>query len=140
MRATATARAAVAISTPAQTRAGTTVTGAIDISLLGASARRNNGSALQSHATPAALTCRALADELDARDGKGLDQLHQRVDVAADDAVARFHALDGGQRETRAPGKLALIEPQERPRRPHLGASYHVSNIRIDRLSIPIHA
>jgi hypothetical protein len=52
----------------------------------------------------------------------------------------RFHALDGGEREAGALGKLALVDAQQRPRGPHLRPSDHVSDIRIDVDYVPIHA
>src|SRR5262249_24038799 len=61
-------------------------------------------------------------------------------DIAPDDPLARFHALDRGQRETRALGEFALIDLQQRPCGPHLRSSYHVLDIRIDILYIAIHA
>jgi hypothetical protein len=44
------------------------------------------------------------------------DQLHQRLDVAAHHAVARFHALDGGQRQARGLRERALVDAGERAR------------------------
>src|SRR5256885_8863725 len=52
---------------------------------------------LQPDAAAAAVARRALVDELDPEAVKRGDQLHQRLDVAADHAVARFHALDRRQ-------------------------------------------
>jgi hypothetical protein len=82
----------------------------------------------------------ALADQFDARRRQCVDELHQRIDISPDDSLARFHALDGGQRETRALGEIALVDLEQRPRGPHLSTSYHVSDIRIDIIHIAIHA
>src|SRR5215813_11932565 len=75
-------------------------------------------SPLQPHAAPTGVTDRAFPDQLDARSRKRIDELHQRVDISPDDPLARFHALDRGQRETRALGEFALINLQQRPRGP----------------------
>jgi hypothetical protein len=80
----------------------------------------------------------AFADQFDPSGRKRIDKLHQRIDIPAHDSAARFHALDRGQRESRALGELALIDIQQRPRGPHLGSSYHVSDIRIDTFYIVI--
>src|SRR6266481_2247997 len=98
-----TARAAVAISTAAPARARST----ISYPPFGAQARqRMDGrsailcpSPLQPHATPTIVTDRPFADQFDARGRERVDELHQRIDISANDPVARFHALDRGQRE-----------------------------------------
>ena len=54
------------------------------------------------HPAAAARCGGALADQFDSIGGKGIDQLHQRVHVAADHAVACFHPLNGWQRQTRS--------------------------------------
>src|SRR5207237_716050 len=71
---------------------------------------------LEAHAAAAGLARRAFVDELDARALERGDQLHQRLDVAADHAVARLHALDGGQREARRLGERRLVEAGVGPR------------------------
>src|SRR5215470_4185094 len=81
----------------------------------------------QPHASPAAWAHGALADQLNAGGAKRIDELHQRIDIAADDAVARFHALDGRQRQARALGQRLLVDAQQGPGRPHLSASNHAS-------------
>src|SRR5581483_3987188 len=78
------------------------------------------GSRLQPHAATAALAHGTLSDQLDARRVERLDQLHERIDIAADDAVACFHALDRGQRESGHLGQLALINSEQGARRPQL--------------------
>ncbi len=62
------------------------------------------------HTASAAGGGRAFADQLDAIGRKRIDQLHQRVDIAAHDAVARFHALNGWQRQAGNLRQLALVE------------------------------
>src|SRR6516164_8647176 len=86
------------------------------------------------------VTDYAFADQFDARGRQRIDELHQRVDSAPDDPLARFHALDRGQRETRALGEFALIDLQQRPCGPHLRSSYHVLDIKIDGPRLLIHA
>jgi hypothetical protein len=86
----------------------------------------------QPHAASAAVADRSLADQFDARRRQRFDEFHQRIHIAPDDPVARFHALDGGQRKTRTLGQLALIDLQQRSCGSHLCAGYHALNIRID--------
>jgi hypothetical protein len=97
-------------------------------------------SPLQPHTTPTGVTDRSFPDQFDACGRKRIDELHQRVDISPDDPLARFHALDRGQRETRALGEFALVDLQQRPRGPHLSPGYHVLAIRIDILYMAIHA
>jgi hypothetical protein len=97
-------------------------------------------SPLQPHTTPTGVTDRSFPDQFDACGRKRIDELHQRVDISPDDPLARFHALDRGQRETGALGEFALIDLEQRPRSPHLSSSYHVLDIRIDGPRILIHA
>src|SRR5258708_36219046 len=52
-------------------------------------------------------------------------ELHQRIDVAADDAVARFHALDRRHRKVGELSHFALIDAQERTRGPELIGRNH---------------
>ena len=94
----------------------------------GASSRASpvHGDALEADAAAAGLAGRAFADELDAGGIEGADEPHQRIDVAANDAFARFHALDGGHRQAGKVGKLALVEPGERPRGAKLRGRNHV--------------
>src|SRR6516162_16654 len=139
-----TASAAVAMSTAAHPSATSTI-GYAPVRRTGAPAhgqsqRNSVPSPLQPHTTPAGVTDRAFADQFDARGRKRVDELHQRVDISPDDPLARFHALDGGQRKTRALGEFALIDLQQRACSPHLRSSYHVLDIRIDVLYIVIHA
>ena len=57
------------------------------------------------------------------------DQLHQRLDVAADHAVARLHALDGRQRETRSLREGALIDSGERAGGAQLSRRDHMKSV-----------
>jgi hypothetical protein len=75
---------------------------------------------------------RSLADQLDTRSRQGFDEFHQRIHISPDDPLARFHALDGGERKTRTLGELALIDLEQRSGGAHLLASYHALDIRID--------
>src|SRR5215831_4072909 len=139
-----TASAAVEMSTAAHASARST----ISYPPFGAPARQRMDdrsailcpSPLQPHAAPTGVTDRAFPDQFDARRRKRIDELHQRVDISPDDPLARFHALDRGQRETGALGEFALIDLQQRPRGPHLRPCYHVLDMRIDSLPISIHA
>ena len=64
-------------------------------------------------------------DQFDSRVIERRNQFHQRIDVAADDAVARLHALDGRHREVGEFRHLPLIDVQERPRGPELIGGDH---------------
>ena len=72
-------------------------------------------SRFQADAAPALRAGGSLADEFHARAAQRLDQFHQRIDIAANDAVARFHALNGRYRKARQFGELALIDAEECP-------------------------
>ena len=91
---------------------------------------------LQPHAAPAAGAGRALADQLDAGGVERADQLHQRIDVAADHAVARLHALDGRHRQAGQLGQLALVDAEQGPGGAQLGRRDHVWDIKIDVLDV----
>ena len=53
------------------------------------------------------------------------DELHQRIDIAADHAVARLHALDGRQRQPGRFSKLALVDAEKRAGRSELAGCDH---------------
>src|SRR6185312_16176348 len=75
-------------------------------------------SGFETDATAAAVTCGSLADEFHPCAVERGDQLHQRIDIASNDPVARFHALDGRDRESGEDGERALIDTEEGARRP----------------------
>src|ERR1700730_4601106 len=50
---------------------------------------------LQPDTAAASVAHGTIADQLNADGVQGFHQLHQGIDIAADDALARFHALDG---------------------------------------------
>ena len=54
------------------------------------------------------------------------------VDVAADDAVARLHALDGRQRQRCEFRKSALVDAKQCTSRPKLRGRYHAKDINYD--------
>ena len=56
------------------------------------------------------------------------NELHEGIDIAADDTVAGFHALDGRHRQVRQFGHLPLIDVQERTRGPELIGGDHGSH------------
>jgi len=88
------------------------------------------------HAAPAGGAGRAFGDELDAGGVERAGQLGQRIDIAADDAIARLHALDGRHRQAREIGELALVDAEQRPRRPELRGGYHGWDIESKALDI----
>jgi hypothetical protein len=53
------------------------------------------------------------------------------VDVAANNATARFHALNGGQGQLGAFGQLNLVDAQERSGSSKLVCSNHVLSLSI---------
>src|SRR5262245_39060253 len=85
----------------------------------------------ESDTAAAAVADSVVGDQLDAGGIERRHQLHQRVDVAANDAVARLHALDGGKRQPRPLGERSLIDPEKRARGSELATGDHVYGIRI---------
>src|SRR6185437_12583388 len=83
-------------------------------------------SGFETDATAAALAGGSLADELHPRPVQRGDQLHQRIDVAPNDTLARFHALDGRDREAGQAGERTLIDAEEGARRSKLRSRNHV--------------
>jgi hypothetical protein len=71
---------------------------------------RSNGRISQAHAPPASGTSGAFANEFDASILQGADELGQRVDIAAYDAIAGFHALDCRHGQARDFRQSSLIE------------------------------
>ena len=53
------------------------------------------------------------------------NQLHQRIDIGPDDAVAGFHALNGRNRKIRQIGGLPLVYIQQRAGGPELVGRDH---------------
>src|SRR6266478_2172203 len=80
----------------------------------------------------------ARIDQFDPRSIKRGNQLHERIDVAADHAVAGFHALDRRHRKVRLLSHLPLIDIQERARSPELIGSDHDVNFSQSEPSIVI--
>jgi hypothetical protein len=61
-----------------------------------------------------------LADQVHARTIERLDNLGQRIDDATDIARGGFHPLDRRQRYAGQFGQGFLVNPEQRPRCPHL--------------------
>jgi hypothetical protein len=55
-----------------------------------------------------------IGDEFDAQGIERTDELHERVNIAPDHTLARFHALDSRQRQPGCFGKPALIDAKKR--------------------------
>ena len=53
-------------------------------------------------------------------------ELHQLIDVAADYALTRLHALDCRDRQARKLGQPALVDPEQGTGSAELRSSYHV--------------
>jgi hypothetical protein len=79
----------------------------------------------ETNATSPGRTRNARIDQFNPRILQCGNQLHQGIDVAADDAVAGFHALDGGDGKVCKVGGLPLIDIQERTGRPELVGRDH---------------
>src|SRR5580704_1574657 len=84
---------------------------------------------LQPNTAAARLAQGALANQLNADGVQCFHQLHQGIDIAADDALARFHALDSGYGETSQFGEATLIKADQGSCRTQLGSGHHVSDI-----------
>ena len=85
---------------------------------------------LEAHAATAVPLAAPSPINFDAEAIERRDQLHQRLDVAADHAVARFHALDGGQGQARrAFGQRALVDSGEGPGGPQLARRDHMESV-----------
>jgi len=74
----------------------------------------------KAYAASAALADDTFADQLDACSVQGANQFHERIDIASDHAVARFHALDRWNGKARDFRQLALVDSEQRPRGPKL--------------------
>lgn len=65
---------------------------------------------LETNAAATVIAGRSISDEDDPGTIQRADKLHQRVHIAADNAITGFHPLNGRQREPRFFGKLPLID------------------------------
>jgi hypothetical protein len=66
-----------------------------------------------------------LADQLDAGAVERGDELHERIDIAADDAFARLHALDGRHRQAALRSEFALVDAEKGARGAQLCSGDH---------------
>src|SRR5436190_6692304 len=83
------------------------------------------GGLSQPDTAPSALAYGAFCDQFDAALVERADQFHQGIDIAPDDAGARFHSLDRGDRKLRQLCELALIDTEQRPGSAHLHRRDH---------------
>ncbi len=90
------------------------------------------GGLLQPHAPAARRARHVAADQLHARALQRLDHFGQAVDQSAHIAVARFHALDGGQRDAGQLGQRTLVDAEHGARGTHLSGGHHATHIRCD--------
>src|SRR6476646_5412150 len=90
----------------------------------------------QPDTAPTARACSAFCDQLDAALVERSDQFHQGVDIAADDAAARFHPLDRWYRKLREFCEFALVDTEQGPGGSHLHRRDHGLAIEFDILSI----
>jgi hypothetical protein len=73
-----------------------------------------------------------VADEFNSQGIERRDELHQGIDIAADDTFARFHALNGRQGKTSRLSELALIDAEDGAASAQLASSNHGLDIRFD--------
>lgn len=83
----------------------------------------------QPNPAAAARACRPFSDHLDAGVFQRAHHLHKRIDAAADDAVACFHALDRGHREPAQLGKAPLADAEQRAGGAKLGCGDQRGNL-----------
>jgi hypothetical protein len=67
----------------------------------------------------------AFVNHFDAGTVKRDNQLHQRIDIASDNVLAGFHALNRWHRKPRKLGKLALVDAEQHPGSPQLSRCDH---------------
>src|ERR1700723_4738054 len=82
---------------------------------------------LQSHAASTILATRMFTDQFDTGAIQRIDHPGQGFDDAANIADARFHPLDGWQRNPGQFGQRLLVNAQQRPRRSHLEGRNHAA-------------
>src|SRR5690606_17555470 len=75
---------------------------------------------LQTHAAPAIVAARVLADQRHSGPVECLNDFGQRLDHATNATATRLHALDGRQRNTSHGSQRFLIDPEQRSRGTHL--------------------
>ena len=73
---------------------------------------------LEPHAAPAAVAVRPIVDQFYAGILERGDQLHQRIDVAPDHRLTRFHPLNGWRRKPRQLREPPLVEAEKHPGSP----------------------
>src|SRR3954454_12959257 len=77
------------------------------------------------HAASAASADGTLPDQLDSILRQAVDELHERVDLAANHPLRSFHTLDRRHGEAAPVSELPLVEPQQGSGRPELRPSNH---------------
>ena len=80
----------------------------------------------QADPPPSLRAERALRNQLDPGGVERSDQLHQRIDIAADHPFARLHALDCRDGKPGELGQPALVDAEQCPGGAQLRSSYHV--------------
>jgi hypothetical protein len=82
---------------------------------------------LQSHTASAIIAARMFADQFDTGTIERIDHPGQGFDDTADIADARFHPLNGWQRNPGQFGQRLLVNAQQRARRSHLEGRDHTA-------------
>src|SRR5436309_7225182 len=96
----------------------------------------NQSARLQSHTSSTLCADGAFVDELHTGGFERSDELHQRIHIAANHALACLHPLNGGERQPTGFCQRALVHSDERSSSPELCGADHVLSINIDLLSI----
>src|SRR5260370_8490361 len=78
----------------------------------------------------------SFANQLHTHVLERLHNLGQRINVAADESVARFHALNGGQGQPRPPCERRLVNAEQSAGGTKLRGSYHLLHITIHVLPL----
>src|SRR5207249_1646640 len=87
--------------------------------------RAISGTGLEPHAAPAAVAVRPVVDQFDAGILERGDQFHQRIDVAPNHRLTRFHPLNGWYRKPRQLREPPLVDAEKHPGSPQLSRSDH---------------
>jgi len=82
---------------------------------------------LQSHTASAIIAVRMFADQIDTGAIERIDHPGQGLDDTANIADARFHPLNGWQRNPGQFGQRLLVNAQQHARRSHLEGRDHVA-------------
>lgn len=104
-----------------------------------AASGRAEVSLTKSHAATSDGAGAAVANQLDTHVLERLHDLGQRIHIAAYETVARFHALNGGERQPCTLCQHRLVNSEQGASSAKLRCSYHCLNISIHVLPLIRH-